>query len=137
MSATIRIFAPSTSVVGCWPSRFALAGVAGFPGEFVEASAAGLGALGVAHWSGPRSLPLWLPAEMAGFARRSHAAYDRAGGRIRSLRETLLATLEDERARGLDRHRRSGLSRTEELEILAALGRDGNTRPGAEQTARR
>ena len=113
------------------------ADVAGFTGEFVEASAAELSDLGVAHWSGPRSLPLWLPAEMAGFARRSHAAYDRAGGRLRSLPETLIGTLEDERARGLDRDRRSGLSRTEELEVLAALERDGNARPGAEQTARR
>ena len=88
--------------------------VADFTGEWVEASAAQLAEAGVGHWSGPRSLPLWLPADMQGFSRRSHAAYDRAGGTLRSLGETLRRTLEDERARGLDRDRRSGLSRAEE-----------------------
>ena len=61
------------------------ADVAGFTGEWVEASAAALADAGVAHWAGPRSLPLWLPADRPGFARRSHAAYDRLGGELRPL----------------------------------------------------
>jgi 2'-hydroxyisoflavone reductase len=113
------------------------ADVAGFTGEMVEASAGGLTAEGVGYWSGPRSLPLWLPADMPGFARRSHAAYDRAGGRLRPVRDTLARTLGDERARGLDRDRRSGLTRSEELAVLAALDGPGDIPPGAEQTARR
>jgi hypothetical protein len=58
---------------------------------------------------------------MPGFMTRSNAAYLAAGGRLRSLRDTLERTLADERARGLDRERRAGLSRTDELELIAAL----------------
>jgi nucleoside-diphosphate-sugar epimerase len=97
------------------------ADVAGFTGELVETSAAQLANADVAHWAGRRSLPLWLPADMPGFGRRSHAAYDRAGGRLRPLRDTLVRTLDDERERGLDRDRRSGLTRAEESAVLAGL----------------
>lgn len=95
---------------------------AGFTGEWVEASGHDLLDAGVAYWAGPRSLPLWLPADMPGFARRSHATYDRLGGRLRPLSDTVARTLADERARGLDRDRRSGLTRDEELAALAQLG---------------
>ena len=98
------------------------ADAAGFTGERVEASAAALLDAGVAYWAGPRSLPLWLPADRPGFARRSHAAYDRLGGQLRPLGDTIARTLGDERARGLDRERRSGLTRAEELEVLSTLG---------------
>jgi hypothetical protein len=37
------------------------------------------------------------------------------------IRETLARTLADERERGLDRERRSGLTRAEELALLAEL----------------
>ena len=59
----------------------------------------------MAHWAGPRSLPLWLPRELVGHSSRSNAAYRILGGRLRPLRETLERTLADERARGLDRER--------------------------------
>lgn len=75
----------------------------------------------VAYWAGPRSLPLWLPADMPGFATRSHSAYLVAGGRLRDVRETLRRTLVDERIRGLARDRRSGLTRAEELALLEDL----------------
>ena len=74
---------------------------------------------GVNPWAGPRSLPLWLPEGYQGFARRSGARYRAAGGRIRSLRSTLIDTLADERMRGLNRDRRAGLSRADELELIA------------------
>ncbi|WP_394768855.1 NAD-dependent epimerase/dehydratase family protein [Lacisediminihabitans sp.] len=93
--------------------------VAGFTGGIVPADDDWLAEHDVQHWSGPRSLPLWLPATASGFARRSNAAFLAAGGRLLPLRETLARTLEDERARGLDRVRRSGLSRVDELELLA------------------
>ena len=70
---------------------------------------------------GPRSLPLWLPRDMVGFSTRSHAAYLAAGGRISGIRGTLERTLADERTRGLDRARASGLTRAEELALLAEL----------------
>lgn len=74
----------------------------------------------VGFWAGPRSLPLWLPEGMAGFATRSGAAYLAAGGRVRPLQDTVARVLEDERRRGLDRPRRAGLSPEEEHALLAA-----------------
>ncbi len=94
---------------------------AGHTGHVDEADDDWLTAHDVAHWAGPRSLPLWLPRDMPGFATRSIAAYRAAGGHLRDLRETLERTLSDERDRGLDRERKSGLSRADELALLAEL----------------
>lgn len=98
------------------------ADAARFGGRLAEASDDWLLAHEVAHWMGPRSLPLWLSRDMPGFATRSNARYLAQGGRLRPLRETLEWTLADERDRGLDRERRSGLSRAEEEALLAELG---------------
>lgn len=95
--------------------------VAGHRGPLVVAEPEWLAAHGVAHWAGPRSLPLWLPADVPGFATRDGRAYRAAGGRIRPLAETIERVLADERRRGLDRPRRAGLSRSEESDLLAAL----------------
>ena len=95
--------------------------VGGHGGPLVEADDEWLSAQGVAPWAGPRSLPLWLPAGMPGFMTRSNAAYRAAGGRLRSIRQALERTLEDERMRGLARDRRAGLTRPDELALLAAL----------------
>lgn len=91
---------------------------AGHVGPVRTASAEWLARRGVAHWAGPRSLPLWLPADMPGFATRSGAAYRAAGGRIRPLPETIARVLDDERERGLARARSAGLERSEELELI-------------------
>ncbi|MFF7683985.1 reductase [Microbacterium sp. NPDC007973] len=74
---------------------------------------------GVQYWTGPRSLPLWLPAEARGFSRRSDAAFLSSGGRRRPLAETMRRVLDDERARGIDRPRRAGLTPAEEAEVRA------------------
>lgn len=95
--------------------------VAGHTGTLVPAADAWLDERGVSYWTGPRSLPLWLPVGMPGFWTRSGSAYRLLGGRLRSLRETLARTLADERERGLDRERRAGLSRADELELLHDL----------------
>lgn len=92
--------------------------VGGHTGDTVTASDEWLEGRGVAFWSGPRSLPLWLPRDMPGFWTRSNAVYRLLGGRLRPLRETLQRTLADELARGLDRERRAGLSRADELALL-------------------
>jgi 2'-hydroxyisoflavone reductase len=90
-------------------------------GDLVEAEPQWLREHDVTYWMGPRSLPLWLPQDMPGFATRSIDAYRAAGGSLRGLRETLERTLADERRRGLDRERVSGLTRAEELALLAEL----------------
>ena len=95
--------------------------VAGHTGAVVEAAPGWLVDQGVAYWAGPRSLPLWLPEDFGGFSRRSNAAFHAAGGVLRSMRDTLTDTLDDEGARGLERERTSGLTRAEERELLAML----------------
>lgn len=95
--------------------------VTGFDGEMEQASDAWLLERGVRYWAGPRSLPLWLPADAEGFSRRSVEAFLSEGGTLRPLRETLEATLDDERERGLDRHRRSGLAAGDEEQLLGEL----------------
>lgn len=75
----------------------------------------------IRYWAGPRSLPLWLPESDAAFARRSGRAFLASGGRLRPLKETLTAVLADERARGVDRPRRSGLTADEEATVVRAL----------------
>ncbi|WP_104191034.1 NAD-dependent epimerase/dehydratase family protein [Cryobacterium sp. Y82] len=72
----------------------------------------------VSYWAGPRSLPLWLPRSDYAFARRSRSRFVAAGGTERNLKEVLEDVLADERKRGLDRERRSGLTREEEIHLL-------------------
>jgi hypothetical protein len=59
---------------------------------------------------------------MPGFMRHRNDVFGRAGGVLRPLRETLGRTLADERSRGLDRVRRAGLTREDELALLGELG---------------
>ena len=77
---------------------------------------------GVRPWSGPRSLPLWAPGPgYAGFMAHDVSASLAAGLRPRPLEESAAAALAHERALGLDRERKAGLSAAEEGELLAAL----------------
>lgn len=77
---------------------------------------------GVAYWAGERSLPLWLPLGMTGFMTRANARYRAAGGGLRPLDETIATVVADEQERGIDRDRRAGLTRTDELELLRLRG---------------
>lgn len=90
-------------------------------GELVEASDEWLVANGVAHWAGERSLPLWLPPDMPGFMTRDNSAYITRGGTLSALDETIGRVVDDERARRVDRPRRAGLGRQDELALLALL----------------
>lgn len=94
---------------------------AGHRGEAVMADDDWLMSNGVEHWAGPRSLPLWLPAGMTGFMTRSNAGYRAAGGALRTLDETIADVVADERERGVDRERRAGLTRADELALLQLL----------------
>ncbi|MRK00048.1 NAD-dependent epimerase/dehydratase family protein [Aeromicrobium sp. S22] len=95
--------------------------VAGHRGERVAAGPDWLRAHDVEEWMGPRSLPLWLPPDHHGMGMMDDARALATGLRRRPLAETLRGTLEDERARGLDRDRRAGLDRDDELALLAEL----------------
>ena len=76
---------------------------------------------GVDYWSGPDSLPLWLPPEHEGFSRRSNAAAKEAGLVLRPWQETLSDTLDDERSRGLGRRRKAGLAPATEARLAKEL----------------
>ncbi|MBM7410295.1 nucleoside-diphosphate-sugar epimerase [Clavibacter michiganensis] len=95
---------------------------AGSTGDRVVATDARLADADVRHWSGPRSLPLWLPDAAAGMLARSDAGIRALGATRRALAETMRDVLADERERGIDRAREAGLTRDEELEVLATLG---------------
>ncbi|MEH3089466.1 MAG: NAD-dependent epimerase/dehydratase family protein [Microbacterium arborescens] len=98
-----------------------VAEAAGFDGETVEVDDETLLERDVRYWAGPRSLPLRLPHADAGFARRAGARFRDAGGRLSPLRKTILRVLADERDRGVERPRRSGLTAAEERAVLDAV----------------
>ncbi len=97
------------------------ADVAGFDGDIVGAADEWLIEHDVRYWTGPRSLPLWLPRADVAFAQRDNTAFHAAGGEVKDLRLTVQRTLDAERNLGLDRKLRSGLTRIEELELLNQL----------------
>lgn len=100
----------------------ASAEAAGFAGSVIAAQPAWLIEQGVEPWAGPRSLPLWLPMpEYAGFGSRLADRAVASGLVRRPIADTIRDTLVDERARGLDRERRAGLSRTEELALIDSI----------------
>lgn len=97
-----------------------------FDGELVSVDDSTLLDHDVRYWSGPRSLPLWLPATEVGFAQRDNAAFTATGGTLRPLGESVERALQYESELGLGRPRRSGLTPTEESEVLAAVDAQGS-----------
>ncbi|GAA1796429.1 NAD-dependent epimerase/dehydratase family protein [Agromyces lapidis] len=77
---------------------------------------------GVAEWSGPDSLPLWIvDPSWAAFQDRSNAAARAEGFAPRPVVETLSDLLAWEREQGLERPRGAGLGAERERELVAAL----------------
>lgn len=95
--------------------------VAGFDGEQVAADPHWLRQHDVEEWMGPRSLPMWLPESHHGMVLMDESRAREHGLERRPLADTLRDTLADEKDRGLDRERRAGLSRADELELIAEL----------------
>ncbi|BCW63458.1 NAD-dependent epimerase/dehydratase family protein [Arthrobacter sp. StoSoilB22] len=79
---------------------------------------------GVEYWAGPDSMPLWLPEGHDGFQSRTNRAARERGMALRPWQETLAATLDDERQRGLDRDRKAGLRRDSEQRLVALWRRE-------------
>lgn len=95
--------------------------VAAFDGEQVAAGEDWLHEHQVEEWMGPRTLPLWLPASHHGMGLMDDARALEHGLERRPLADTLRDTLTYEKEQGLNRERKAGLSRGEELELLAEL----------------
>jgi nucleoside-diphosphate-sugar epimerase len=89
--------------------------------ELVPATGEQLLAASIQHWSGPKSLPLWVPPEMTGFGAHDPSASLAEGLTIRPLADAVDGALARERELGLDRARRAGLSAAQEAEALARL----------------
>lgn len=98
-----------------------IAEVVGFDGETLPASYEQLIEANVNPWSGPRSLPLWLPPDYNGMQSHDASPSIEAGMPVRPFAEAVADALAHERALGLDRERKAGLSPTEEAEVLAKL----------------
>lgn len=98
-----------------------IAKIVGFDGEIVHASTEQLVAAEVTPWSGPRSLPLWLPPGYEGVKSHDPAPSLAAGMPVRPFADAVADALAWERELGLDRDRKAGLSLAEEKEVLAKL----------------
>lgn len=96
--------------------------IAGHGGERVGFSPDELTAQGVGPWSGERSLPWWLPPSHRGMGQMDDARALHLGLERRPIAATLADVLDDEQRRGVDRPRRAGLSRADELALLYSRG---------------
>ncbi|MEU5691310.1 NAD-dependent epimerase/dehydratase family protein [Actinosynnema sp. NPDC020468] len=77
---------------------------------------------GVNPWSGPNSLPLWLPDSHRALMFRDPGPALAAGLRTRPTADTALDSLHHERELGVDRARRAGITAEVEAELLTDLG---------------
>lgn len=94
----------------------------GFAGRLVEAPPPWLTTRGVEEFMGPRSIALWMndPA-FAGFSARDGSAAEESGLHRSALESLTADSLRWELEQGLDRARRAGLDRPDELELVAEL----------------
>jgi nucleoside-diphosphate-sugar epimerase len=98
-----------------------IADIVGGDVELVPAAEETLVAAGVEPWAGPKSLPMWCPPTYQGFCAHDAGPALAAGLTPRPLTDAVTGALDHERALGLDRERKAGLTLADEAEVLSAL----------------
>jgi 2'-hydroxyisoflavone reductase len=116
------VFNATGSVVPLGEHLEACREVTGHRGDIAWASPDWLRERGVQEWTGPRSLPLWLPDDEQGFTSHSHLAALSAGLALRPLESTLADVLAW-RQTDPERELSSGLDDVEESDLLASVPR--------------
>lgn len=91
------------------------------PVELVPVTPSVLAEQSISYWSGPTSLPLWLPETHAAMCDFDVTAALAAGLSPRPLVDAVAGALAQEQALGLDRERKAGLTTAEETAVLASL----------------
>lgn len=86
--------------------------------ERVPVAEDALTAAGINPWGGPSSLPLWLPGDERSMLAHDTAPALAAGLWTRSIGDTARGALDHERALGLDRDRKAGLTPAQEAALL-------------------
>ncbi|MFC4943281.1 epimerase [Pseudonocardia sp. GCM10023141] len=86
--------------------------------ELVPFTDEALTAAGVDPWSGPSSMPLWIPMPDGAVLDRDTSPALAAGLRTRTIGDTARGALETEQELGLTRERRAGLSPADEERLL-------------------
>lgn len=118
LGGTYNAVGPSTAL----PEVLAgIASAVGADSEFVPVAPEVLAEHEVQPWAGPRSLPLWLPAGYHGMGAADVQPAEDAGLRVRSLADAAEGALRHERALGMHRDRRAGLTPAEEQQVLAGV----------------
>jgi nucleoside-diphosphate-sugar epimerase len=93
----------------------------GWSGTLVAADEAWLAEREVGYWAGPRSLPLWLPVDLAALASHDSSRAVALGLRRRPLEQTLRDGAASAAAIPPARERRAGLTDDAERELLVEL----------------
>ncbi|MHA7293851.1 NAD-dependent epimerase/dehydratase family protein [Arthrobacter sp. HLT1-21] len=100
----------------------------GFNGSLTSVEPGWLVDHGVGYWTGPDSLPHWLPEGYEGHGARSVKAALAEGLHQRPVQDTIARVLQDERRRGLARERKSGLKPDAESRLLAQWHQTGHSK---------
>jgi nucleoside-diphosphate-sugar epimerase len=126
-SGPVNVVGQRTSLADTLRLASEAAVAAGYPAaQQIPAQGSFLQDRQVNPWAGPRSLPLWLPDEgYAGFGAHSDRLSLDWGLTRRPLADTLSGALQYEIRQGLDRPRRAGLTREEELDLTGQLAATG------------